>query len=141
MKMRENGFVSLFTCIMISMLLLVITMSMVSVQALQLRKSEDSEQTLRAYYAAEAGVEDAVNKVLTGAIAPGLGDDVCNKPATPYDGPGSASWPCQYVSFSGSPTGKLDKPDSAKTVDPGNVNYQSVIVEWNQSPSGTSSYY
>jgi Tfp pilus assembly protein PilX len=126
---NQNGFVSLFTCIMISLLLLVITVSLVTLETLQLRKSEDAEQTLRAYYTAEAGAEDAVSKVLAKAITPGTGDKVCNKNTT-YDG--AAGWTCQQVSFSGSPTGKVDV-DSANTIDPGKQGYNSVIVEWNQS--------
>ena len=127
------------------MLLLVITVSLVSVQALQLRKSSDSEQTLRAYYAAEAGVEDAVSRVLSGQITPTTYNNQCNTPATfaagtVYDAPGAATWTCQIVIFSGNPTGKLDRPDSAKTVDPGNAAYRSVIVEWNQSSNAAASY-
>src|SRR5260221_6730806 len=68
-KSRDQGFVSLLTAILISMLLLVITISLISLETFQLRKSEDAEQTLRAYYAAEAGVEDAGAKVLSGSIS------------------------------------------------------------------------
>ncbi|HVQ43629.1 MAG TPA: hypothetical protein VMT30_01555 [Candidatus Saccharimonadia bacterium] len=139
-KQSENGFVSLLTCIMLSLLLLVITISMASLQSLQLRKAEDSEQTLRAYYSAEAGVEDAVSKVLSKTIAQGVGDNTCNA-STGFDASGAAEWTCQYVSFSGNPTGKLDHPDSAKTVDPLNVPYQSVIIEWNQSTNIAAAFH
>jgi hypothetical protein len=44
MKNQDKGFVSLFTCIMISLLLMVITMSVITLENLQLRKAEDSEQ-------------------------------------------------------------------------------------------------
>jgi hypothetical protein len=140
--MKQQGFVSLFTCIMISLLLLVITVSLISLEALQLRKAEDAEQTLRAYYTAEAGVEDAVSKVLSKAIRPGVGDNVCNSFST-YDIPGAAGWTCQQVSFSGTPFGKLDTPDEAKTVDPGKTTpaYNSVILEWNQSPNVAAGQY
>ncbi len=130
----SDGFVSLFTAIMISLLLLVITMSLVSLEALQLRKSEDSEQTLRAYYTAEAGVEDAVAKVLN--MTPPYVDQAC-QPKAAYDIPGAAGWTCQKITFSGTPKGKLEA-DQAKTIDPGHITgppYMSVIVEWNQSSS------
>jgi hypothetical protein len=131
-KLDSKGFVSLFTTIMISLLLIILTTSLVSLEVLQLRKSEDSEQSLRAYYIAEAGVEDAVSQVLTNPT------DRTDKPCASnvgYDTAGSASWTCQRISFSGSPVGKLEAPDAAKTVDPGHVagGYGSVIVEWNQS--------
>jgi Tfp pilus assembly protein PilX len=136
----EGGFVSLFTCIVISLLLLVVTLSMITLETLQLRKAEDAEQTLRAYYTAEAGVEDAVAKVLSQTISPGVGDNVCNTNSN-YDIPGAAGWTCQQVSFSGTPFGKLDTPDVAKTVDPGQANYKSVVVQWNQSTNGNAGFY
>jgi Tfp pilus assembly protein PilX len=142
MRRNESGFVSLMTCIMLSLLLLVITLSMASIQSLQLRKAEDSEQTLRAYYSAEAGVEDAVSKVLSKTISQGVGDNTCHA-SSGFDAPGAAEWTCQYVSFSGNPTGKLDKADSAKTVDPLHTAtpYRSVIIEWNQSTNTTAAYH
>jgi hypothetical protein len=132
---RNRGFVSLLTAILLSMLLIIITVSMITIEALQLRKAEDAEQTLRAYYTAEAGVEDAVAKVLSDVITPGHGDNVCNS-LTNYDIPGDQGWTCQLVTFSGNPTGRLTAPDSAVTINPGKAAYQSVIIEWNQSTSG-----
>lgn len=142
MKTNDNGFVSLFTCIMISLLLLVITISLVSIEALQLRKAADSEQTLRAYYTAEAGVEDAVGKVLSKTIAPGLGDNICNSSVS-FDASGASGWTCQQVSFSGNPEGKLDSADASKTIDPGATvpHYSSVIVQWNQSLNPAPAFY
>ncbi len=139
MERDGQGFVSLFTCILISLLLLVVTLSMVSLEALQLRKAEDSEQTLRAYYAAEAGVEDAVSKVLSRAVTT---DQGCSANLG-YDIPGAAGWTCQQISFSGTPFGRLDTPDVTQTVDPGTtaVAYNSVILEWNQSTNTSASYF
>jgi len=139
----QQGFVSLFTTIMLSLLLLVITMSMVTLEALQLRKSEDAEQTLRAYYTAEAGVEDAVGKVLS--VGKNAAQNTCSSD-TNYDIPGAAGWTCQLISFTGSPTGQLNVPDQAQTIDPydptgGGQPYKSVIVEFNQDSSGSACYY
>jgi hypothetical protein len=122
---------------MISLLLLVITVSLVSLEAVQLRKSEDSEQTLRAYYAAEAGVEDAVSRVLNNPT--NHTDQPCSANST-FDIPGTAGWTCQKITFSGSPKGNLSA-DAAQTVDPGHVtgpNYNSMILEWNQSTTAGS---
>ncbi len=136
MKRREDGFVSLFTTIMISLLLIIITTSLVTLEVLQLRKSEDSEQSMRAYYAAEAGVEAAVQKILANPFNH-TNQDCSNATIssnTTYDTAGAANWTCQRISFSGSPVGKLDA-DAAKTVDPGKANYSSVIIEWGTSVS------
>jgi hypothetical protein len=140
MRLRnDQGFVSLFTTIMISLLLLVITVSLISLETLQLRKSEDAEQTLRAYYAAEAGVEDAVSKVLSKTVST---DQTCTSNAS-YDIPGAAGWTCQQISFSGTPTGKLPLADEARTIDPGDVSppYQSVIIEWGDSTDNAPNHY
>jgi hypothetical protein len=138
--------VALFTTIIISLLLVVITVSLITIETLQLRKSEDAEQSLRAYYTAESGTEAAVAKILTKdpSVWSGTGwiDQDCSSPAASYtgfDATGLAGWTCQQVSFSGSPEGKLDQPDQAATIDPGHVtpNYNSVILEWNQSPNAS----
>jgi Tfp pilus assembly protein PilX len=134
----DGGFVSLFTCIIISLLLLVVTMSLVTLETLQLRKAEDAEQTLRAYYTAEAGVEDAVAKVLTKAVT---SDQPCVTKTPIYDSTGDANWTCQQITFSGTPFGKLDQPDVAKTVDPGPSSYKSVVVQWNQSTVTNAAFY
>lgn len=145
MKRDERGFVSLFTCILISLLLLVVTLSMISLETLQLRKAEDSEQTLRAYYTAEAGVEDAVAKVLSDQVKPGLGDNSCTpngSTGTSFDAAGSAGWTCQQITFSGTPSGRLDQPDDARTVDPGpGIGAKSVVVQWGQSTNQNAAYY
>lgn len=137
----EKGLVSLFTTIMISLLLIIITTSLVTLEILQLRKAEDSEQSLRAYYIAEAGIEEKVSQVL--ANPTNRTDQTCTS-STNYDlSDPTSNWTCQRVSFSGAPTGKLLMPDQGKTVDPGKVNggYQSVIVEWGQSPVADTSKY
>ncbi|HEY6737132.1 MAG TPA: hypothetical protein VI322_05440 [Candidatus Saccharimonadia bacterium] len=135
----EAGYVSLLTAILISLLLLTITMSMVVLEVAQLRKASDSEQSLKAYYTAEAGVEDAVNRVLSGAVT---SDQNCSNAAgnplggasqNTFDSAGAAGWTCQQISFSGAPQGKLDQPDVAKTVDPGASLFSSVVLEWDQS--------
>lgn len=138
----DQGFVSLLTAIMISMLLLVITVSLISLEALQLRKAEDSEQSLRAYYTAEAGVEDAVAKVLSGVLTPSSPSG-CSSSAI---GPTSAAqvWTCQQVSWTGSPSGDLKGPpeEGAVTIDPGHQNtVHSVVIEWNQVNGNPGSYY
>jgi hypothetical protein len=140
MKLHDSrGFVSLLTTIIISLLLLVVTLSMVTLETLQLRKAEDSEQSLRAYYTAEAGVEDAVSKVLSGTAVTGCATN------PNFDIPGAAGWTCQKVTFSGKPFGKLDKPDQAQTVDPGTrvgpQQYHSVIIEWDQSTDPVAAHY
>lgn len=147
-RSAENGFVSLITAIMVSLLLMVVTLSMVTLEVVQLRKAADSEQAIRAFYTAEAGVEDAVNKVLNGTVT---GDQSCTDAGgnlvagsrePNFDSAGQAGWTCQQISFSGRPTGKLERPDVATTIDPGAAPaFTSVMVEWDQSNNADPNYY
>jgi hypothetical protein len=144
MMRQQNGYVSLLTAIMVSLLLLVVTMSMIVLEVAQLRKASDSEQSMRAYYTAEAGVEDAVNRVLNGSVTADQNcSDVNGNPLggssqNNFDSAGAAGWTCQQISFSGAPTGRLDQPDVAKVVDPGAATFSSMLVEWDQSAGSLS---
>lgn len=137
---HESGFVSLLTAILISLLLLTVTLSMVVLEVIQMRKAADAEQSLRAFYTAEAGVEDAVNKVLKGTVSAdqnctdASGNPISGSSQPNYDAAGAAGWTCQQIALSGAPAGKLDQPDMSKTVDPGSAPaYSSVLIEWDQS--------
>ncbi|MBW3538220.1 hypothetical protein KY386_01870 [Candidatus Parcubacteria bacterium] len=56
----QKGVVALATTIIVSLLLLIITTAMVSLMMGELRQAEDADQSIRAYYAAEAGAEEAL---------------------------------------------------------------------------------
>ncbi|MBW4061312.1 hypothetical protein HJC99_01930 [Candidatus Saccharibacteria bacterium] len=138
---REDGFVSLITAILICLLLLTITTSLIAVQTLTLRQAENTEESQKAYYAAESGAEDAIAKVNTGAIVAGSNQS-CSSPNavnTNLDpsASGQVGWTCQAVTFSGSPSGKLITPDAAITVDPYNPATSSsiskMVLRWDQS--------
>jgi Tfp pilus assembly protein PilX len=64
LKQGDRGAVALMTSIIISILLTIITTGLVSVMASELRQSSDAEQSTLAFYAAQSGVEDGVQKVL-----------------------------------------------------------------------------
>ncbi len=133
---NQSGFVSMITVILISLLLLLVTTTMVTLEVAQLRKASDTEQSMRAYYTAEAGVEEAVKRVLAGSV---LADQPCAR--VTYD---TAEWSCQQIEVAGQPSGKLASPNASVTVDPGFVaapGYNSVKIEWDQSASVNPAYY
>lgn len=136
----ERGFVSLLTTILISLLLSIITLSVISLEALQLRKSEDAEQSLRAYYVAEAGIENAAAKVLSGSITANQSCQTGNPTSNPTT---DGVWTCQQIEFTGSPFGVLGQPDVATTVNPGSTTprYHSVVIAWNQSNDANPAHY
>lgn len=143
---NSRGFVSLLTAIMLSLLLLAITVSMVTVQSLTLRKAEDSEQSQRAYFAAESGVEDAVARIRTGQVLQPGGQD-CSSPAVSQNlglsstAPGTYGWSCQFISFSGSPSDVIHQPDVSTTIDPSATSFNSLQLLWDQSANTAASGY
>lgn len=60
---HETGLVSLLTTIFFSLLVMVITLSMIAIGIRTQRQATDSDQSVRAYYAAQAGTEDAILKI------------------------------------------------------------------------------
>jgi hypothetical protein len=140
-KGGQDGFVALLASILISLLLIIVTVSMVALEATQLRTAEDSEQSMRAYYTAEAGTEDAVAKILSKAISTAT-PQLCPSAASQGAAYGpSTNWTCQQITFSGQPVGNL-KADQAVTINPGTgPNFQSVEIEWNQSTDAVAGHY
>ncbi len=137
---NEDGYVSLITCVFISLLLTIISLGIISIETVQLRKSEDAEQSVRAYYVAEAGIEAAAAKVLDGTIT---ADQGCEAGTLPFD-PTLAGWTCQQVEFTGTPFGNLSQPDVATTINPGTSlaqPFHSVIIQWGQSSDPNAADY
>jgi hypothetical protein len=134
---HQEGYVSLITAVLISLLLLLVTGSLIGVQIITLKDASNSEQSQRAYYAAESGAEDALAKVDTQAVV--ANQTNCPSKATSNTNllagrPGEIGWTCQSITFSDSPTGKLTKPDSAVTIDPYGVSgYNVIVLRWDQS--------
>jgi hypothetical protein len=61
----EKGVVSLLAAMLISLLLTVVTTSAVSLSVGELKQASNADQSVKAYFAAEAGVEDALLKIKT----------------------------------------------------------------------------
>jgi hypothetical protein len=138
--MREDGFVSLLTAVMLSLLLLAITISLIGLQTLSLHKAVASEQSRKAYYLAESGVEDAIAKIRGGTVTQaGGGQPACVQLTISGSNVG---WSCQTIKFSGSPNGTIGQPDTAVTVDPGAIgnSINSMTVYWDQTISPSAAY-
>lgn len=128
----ERGAVALTTTIIISILLGIIITGLISVMVSELRQEDDSEQATRAYFAAESGVEDAISQVLTavkngGPFTSTLG---CNSNTNLIPGTNQVGYTCQQITYSGTPAGSLDQPDSAVQIDTGNASFRSMKLEW-----------
>ena len=137
-RLNNRGAVALITTIIISILLSIIITGVAIVMVSELRQSNDNEQSIRAYYAAESGVEDAINKAM---ILPHTDQD-CSSPALSKNlnldpaNPGQVGWSCQQISFSGQPSGSLPQADKAVQIDlEGSTNFHSATLEWDAAPS------
>jgi hypothetical protein len=147
----ERGAVSLLTAIIISILLAIITVGLITLMVSELRQSGDSEQSVRAYYAAQSGVEDGVRKVIQALGGPRV-DQLCGGAGSQNlnldpAAAGQVGWTCQEIRYSGSPSGNLPVPDQAVQIDVGPVSgpaFQSMRLEWDLTPNplgNTASFY
>lgn len=145
----ERGAVALLTTIVISMLLVIITGGIITLMAAEVRQSNDAEQSVRAFYAAQSGVEDALSRVQGAAAGPLPADQTCtaSSSATTQNldldatQAGVVGWTCQEIKFSSTPTGTLNQPDDAIQIDPGNTAFGSLTVEWDTKQGQPASYY
>ncbi len=134
----DRGAVALLTAIIISILLTIIVSGLVSLMISELRQSEDAEQSVRAYYAAQSGVEDGIQKVVA-ALGSAKVDQLCGSAGSQNvnldpSSPGTVGWTCQQITYSGSPTGTLPQPDKAVQVDLGAATFGSMTLSWDITP-------
>lgn len=148
----NQGVVALITSIIVSLLLLVITTSGVALMTSELRQASDFDQSVKAYFAAEAGVEDAIAAIRRAAensskvadLTPSSPDcapinDKFEADPTPNELADGISYTCQIVTLESDPiSGKLDAEESVQfdlsDIGEDHPNFR-VIVEWNQQVS------
>ena len=132
----ERGAVALITAVIISILLTIIVTGLITLMASELRQSSDAEQSTRAYYAAQSGIENGVQKVI-GALPGHYISPVC-----PRTGSSKTSiiqgipvgWTCQSISYSGNPEGTLNLPDQTTQIDlTGAPNFDKVTLQWDNT--------
>ncbi|HSX48154.1 MAG TPA: hypothetical protein VLF41_01450, partial [Candidatus Nanoarchaeia archaeon] len=80
---NERGFVAMITTILVSLMLLLITTGVVAVQANEQRQATDIDKSIKAYYAAVAGAEQAMADIQSGTVA--YGASGCNGTSGPVD--------------------------------------------------------
>lgn len=143
----QRGVVALITSIVVGLLLVVITTSGIALMNSELRQATDYDQSVKAYYAAEAGVEDALAVIRRNldqaAIDPIPDSPDCN-PLDPAEADlgGGISYTCQIVtSQSNLIEGELGAEESVQ-IDLSGLKLASgarVRVEWNQQTSSPDS--
>lgn len=136
---NQRGIVALISAIIISMLLSVIVISMVSLMAGESRQAQDADQSVRAYYAAEAGVEDALLKIK--AAGAGVTEQkTCASTGVDF-GDGSG-YTCQLIEVKNNQLGGSLNPEEATQIEPFHsalgpgVHFNRVKISWHQPGLG-----
>jgi hypothetical protein len=132
-RFNDQGAVALITTIIISILLSIVVIGVMIVTISELRQSNDNEQSIRAYYAAESGVENAISKAMA---LPHTSQD-CSNPTLSKNlnldptNLGQVGWSCQQILFTGQPSGTLSQADQAVQLDlEGAGIFHSATLEW-----------
>lgn len=141
LRRRHQGSAALITTIAISSILVVLFVGITSIATREIRQSIDADNSNRALYAAEAGVEDAMRRL---AENPNFRELGCNSPTANTKGPeqpvgANTAWTCRTVTTeSAELTGKLDIDESlninlGRARDASNNPRQPyfMVLEWN----------
>lgn len=135
----SSGVVSLLTSIVVALLLIVITVSGVGIMNSELRQATDFDLSTKAYFAAESGLEDAIDAVrgyLQNDIPiPETPANQCG-PLTPGEanlsGDGVITYTCQTVRLQQTElVGELKKEGDAK-IDLTGLDFNEIRIAWNQ---------
>lgn len=139
-RQDEKGAVAMITVIFVAIILTIITASFIRLAVNEQREATDDDLTTRAFYAAEAGVQDAITAIKSGA--PLVNPDNC----TPESGVGGGvlstnldtEYTCQTIDLT--PTSyqtELAENESVFFIlDSGTDNISSFTVYWNQQGIG-----
>jgi hypothetical protein len=137
---RQEGIVSIIATIVFGLLASIFAISSVALQASEVRQAQDIDQSVKAYYAANAGVEDALLKVRNGVIpaAP-----VCDKYDLINNNSGSVDrlgYTCQIIETrTPRPTGVLEAEQSVEFEVPASRNLGSMTIRWHLNNQDTPS--
>ncbi len=140
---RQRGIVSLLTTVIVSTLLLIITTSMAALMTGELHQATDSDQSAKAYFAAESGIEDALQRIKP-LIKSGQSisnDGTCVQPAlntSAIQDPLGLAVTCErVVELTNALAGKLDR-DAARQIELlGATGMNQVDLYWNIDPRFT----
>ncbi len=145
LRARHQGSAALLTTVAISAVLIVLFVGLTTIATREVKQSIATDQSNRALYAAQAGVEDAVRR-LNDDIGFAENEKTCNQsdggdPHQIGDTSANAAWTCRTISLeSNSVEGRLDK-DQAVTIDLSKaknasnnaVSIKYMSLEWNKS--------
>jgi hypothetical protein len=137
----EQGVVSLIASIIIGIMLIIITISGLVLMSAETRQATDFDQSVKAYFAAESGVEDALAEIkrrldlgdnLTTILAGGT-DECDNFLGDPdLSGDTSVSYTCQIVEMAGNELNGVAQAEESFQVDLTGTTFNRLEIHWNQ---------
>lgn len=138
---QQRGFVSLLTSIVVGLILIVITVSGITLMIGELRQANDFDQSTKAYFAAESGLEDAVAEVRQ-ALASGVPLDFGNPDDCDIDagnpnlsGDNAVAYTCQLITtVQNQIEGSLSVEEST-VLDFSGLDFSLLELQWNQRGS------
>ena len=129
-KINEEGVVSFFAVIFISILLTLITIAYVSIMTREQRQATDLDLSTRALYAADAGVEDAIDSLRSGK---NINKDRCNNLILSSSDDFDIEYTCQIVSSKVKYIESELDPEQTMDIDLGSVpGLASIRLSWHQ---------
>jgi Tfp pilus assembly protein PilX len=133
--MNQRGFVSILSSIALSILIIIITTGMVALQIKEQRQANNVDLSVRAYFAAQAGVEEAVLDVKNAPISAIPVQNDCSHVSPELNLLGIT---CQLI-FNSTNTleGVLNREEAAQ-VDLATLAIRQVDLSWNISGLDTS---
>jgi Tfp pilus assembly protein PilX len=143
----QRGVVALLASIIIGILLVLITVSGIVLMSTEVRQATDFDQSVKAYYAAETGVEDALAEIKrridggeTLADILSGGTEACsnflgsgpNPNNISGDPNATVSYTCQVVELAGNEINGVLDVEEAVQIDLSGANFNKLEIHWNQ---------
>jgi hypothetical protein len=137
----EQGVVSLIASIIIGIMLIIITISGLVLMSAETRQATDFDQSVKAYFAAESGVEDALAEIKRrldlgdnlATILAGGTDECDNFLGDPdLSGDTSVSYTCQIVEMDDNEINGVAQVEESFQVDLTGTTFNTLEVHWNQ---------
>jgi hypothetical protein len=139
---NEDGIIALMTSIIVSLLLSVISISAIGIMVSETRQAQDADQSVRAYYAAEAGLEDALLKIKTDLAAGVPINEQNDCSGTGVDFGDGTAYTCQLIEVLNNQLAAKLNTEEAAQIEPydsslgAGVHYNRVVISWHQPGQG-----
>ncbi len=128
----NRGLVSFLVVMFVSVLLVMITAAFVQIMTGELRQATDNELSKRAFYAAEAGIEESLLDIRNGIENGDVSDVEQNTCEQGEFGDGTTGFSCRLVTFEPNILEGSLNPDTSRQFNLAGVTHDTVRVQWHE---------